>query len=184
MKEIITPAESTGKVIDASSTREFRTVTDAKTFFTVASERLRKVSEWHKIAGKLLAKFELADHEGREADRSPVEGDYLKIDFPGPGSVQERGHDWVRIEAIDYNQTEDSDEYTFRVRPTQPPVGKTSETEHFYSPEATITFVIRRSQERVSAEVHDRKATGIADLMTFSEIQWRSLTDGLIGESH
>jgi hypothetical protein len=193
----LTPAQHTGKAIDASSTREFGTVTDAKIFFTVARERLRKVNDWHKIAGKLLATFKLVDRDGREAERAPIEGDYLKIDIPGPGSMQGSGYDWVRVEAIEYHEFDDAEEYAFRVRPAPNPIEGTGETAHFYSPEATSTFVIRRSQERVSAEVHDRNTTtnneadspadmlrhkvvGAAGLMAFSKIQWQSLTDGLI----
>jgi hypothetical protein len=197
--ENITPAQRTGSAIDASSTKEFRNVTDARTFFVTVRERLRNVNDWHKIAGKLLATFKLLDKDGREVDRSPVEGDYLKIDIPGPGSMGGSGYDWVRVEQLESNEYDDTEEFAFRVRPSNNPVENSEGTSHFYSREATSSFIVRRSGERVSVEIHDRntstnneadnpvdtlrhKVVGAAGLMAFSKVQWQSLADGLIGQ--
>lgn len=194
----ITPTQHTGKAVDASSTKQLSSIEDAKIFFVTVREKLRAVGQWSAIAGKLMASFQLADSDGREVtDRAPIEGDYLKIDIPGPGNAESDGFDWVRVEAIEWNEDDDSEEFSFRVRPALNPVKGTGETAHFYSSDATSSFVVRRTGTVVTVEVHDRntktnedstnpvdmlrnKVAGIVGLMAFSKIQWQSLTDGLI----
>jgi hypothetical protein len=194
----ITPIQRTGKAIDARSSRELESIAAAKVFFATVREKLRDIPQWSAISGKLLASFQLVDSNGREiVDRAPVEGDYLKIDIPGPGTGAGDGFDWVRIEAIESTENEDMEEYGFRVRPAHNPTKGDGETAHFYSADATSSFVVRRAGPTVSAEVHDRntktneeadnpvdmlrnKVAGIAGLMAFSKVQWQSLTDGLI----
>ncbi len=59
------------------------------------------VNNWENISkGIIKAAFKLCDSYGNEVERLPQEGDYFKIDIPGPGSVDGEGYDWVKIENI------------------------------------------------------------------------------------
>lgn len=194
----ITPTQHTGKAVDARSTKELPTMEDAKVFYTKVREKLRSIKQWSDISG--MASFQLTDSQGRDInDRAPLKGDHIKINTPGPGNAAGGGFDWVRVEEIELREDEDYEEFAFRVRPAHNPMTGDGETAHFYSSDATSSFVINRKGNTVTVEVHDRntktneestspvdivrnKVTGIVGLIAFSKIQWQSLTDGLIAD--
>ena len=196
----LTPTQHTGKAVDAKSTKDLLTPEDAKLFYINVREKLRSVKQWAEISG--MASFQLTDSQGREIDdRAPVKGDHIKISTPGPGNAAGGGFDWVRVEEIEFNEAEDSEEFAFRVRPAHNPVKGDGETAHFYSSDATSSFVVKRTGTVVSAEVHDRNTktndestspvdilrnavTGVMGLLAFSKIQWQRLTDGLLADSN
>lgn len=195
----ITPKQTTGKAIEAKSSRELTTIDEAQAFFKVMRERLKHIKQWEALSGPLSASFELADHAGQPVIRDPVTGDYFKIDIPGPGSKGGEGFDWVVVEAVESDTTDDGESYGIRVRPADNPTIASRDTAHFYSPESTSTFVVSRTGKIVEAAVYDRNinpntdtskgidklrdaVVGAAGLLGFSKIQWQRLTDGLIAE--
>lgn len=195
----ITPAQHTGRAINAKSSREFGDLAAAKGFFKLAKQRLQNVNSWHMTAGQALAKFSLLDSNGDDVQRPPTEGDHFKIDIPGPGSVEGQGYDWIEVEAIHSVSDENSDSYGFTVRPSPNPKTPKAETAHFYSSESTSTFIVTRTGRIVTAEILDRNikpnteaerpsdkvrdtVVGVMGALTFSKIQWQNLTDGLISD--
>ena len=50
------------------------------------------------IAGELSARFTLQISENRSDKKLVDFGDYLAIDFPGPGLKLGKGFDWLRVE--------------------------------------------------------------------------------------
>jgi|SRR5688572_22717865 hypothetical protein len=195
----IVPKQQTGKAIDVESSIELKDENDAREFFTMVRDRLQNINQWNEYAGNISAQFQLVDQQTIEVQRKPVEGDYLKIDIPGPGSKSGDGYDWVRIEEVVNTSTPDSESFGFRVRPTDNPQEGKRETAHFYSKESTSSFIVERKKNRVTASVHDRNtkpntdadrpsdkirdvAIGAAGALTFSKIQWQNLTDGLLDE--
>lgn len=192
-----TPEQHTGRAIDAKSAKEFTDRSGALAFFEVVKRRLADVNSWQTVAGEALANFTLVNAQGDTVQRAPREGDHIKIDVPGPGSIEGDGYDWVEVETT-YAQSEvESTCYGFTVRPSSNPKTPTAETAHFYSDESTSTFIVRCDGRTVTAEVHDRNITpntdaerttdkvrhavvGTMGALTFSKIQWQSLTDGLV----
>ena len=193
----IVPDQQTGKAIDAASTTELATVEDAKVFFDKAKERLQNVNQWKDIAGTLSATFQLVDATGNEVQRKAQKGDYLKIDIPGPGTNSGEGYDWVKIEEVENTPLPNGERFAFRVRPTDNPQNRKEDVAHFYSEESTSSFVVERHDKNVMASVHDRNTkpntdadsaidkvrdavVGAAGVASFSKIQWKKLTDGLV----
>jgi len=193
----IVPNQESGKAIDAVSSVELADENDARNLFEDVRKRLQNVKEWKRYAGNLSAEFQLVDTNGMEVQREPAKGDYLKIDIPGPGSKSGDGFDWVRIEEIVSTSTPDSESFGFRVRPTENPHDIERETAHFYSNESTSSFIVARTGNKVTASVHDRNTkpnteagrpgdkirdvvVGTAGALTFSKLQWKNLTDGLL----
>lgn len=196
-KSRIVPDQQTGKAIDAVSTLELAKEEDAKAFFSHAKERLQNVNRWKDIAGTLSATFQLVDASGAEVQRRAQKGDFFKIDIPGPGTDSGDGYDWVQIEDVESTSLPDGERFGFRVRPTDNPQNHTDDVAHFYSEVSTSSFVIERRKNKVTASVHDRNTkpntdadkpidklrdavVGAAGVATFSKIQWKKLTDGLV----
>jgi hypothetical protein len=196
-KENIVPEQRTGKPIDAKSELEFKEKSDAKAFFEVVKERLQHVNQWKDYAGNLSATFQLVDRHGNEVQRNAQKGDYFKIDIPGPGSKTGDGYDWVQIEEVESSSTPDAERFGFRVRPTSNPQNANQDVAHFYSDESTSSFIVERNMNKITASVHDRNTkpntnaestsdkirdtiVGAAGVLSFSKIQWKNLTDGLL----
>lgn len=196
-KPDIIPDQRTGKAIDAESTVEVAEEKDAKAFFDEVKGRLQNVNHWKEYAGNLSATFQLVDREGVEVQRKAQKGDYFKIDIPGPGSQSGDGYDWVQIEDVENTATPDSERFGFRVRPTDNPQSKKEDIAHFYSQESTSSFIVERNKNKITASVHDRNTkpntdadnttdkirdavVGAVGAFSFSKIQWKNLTDGLL----
>ncbi len=193
----IVPAQYTGEEIEATASVEFNTNNEAKNFYGIAKERLLNVNNWHHLAGIISAKFQLMNAAGEEVDRKADKGDYFKIDIPGPGSSEGDGYDWVCIEEIKEVIEEDVQSIGLRVRPVKNPFGNKEEIAHFYSNEATSSFIITGEGNKVTAWIIDRNikpnddagsltdkirdiAVGIGAIGIFSKAQWQGLAKGLV----
>ena len=195
----IVPEQYAGKAIDAESSIELNDIEEAKTFFSLVKKRLQDVNNWHELAGNLSATFQLVNKTGEKIHRSIQEGDYFKIDIPGPGTESGEGYDWVRIEKIEDFSTPDIESFALRVRPASNPQNHNNKeaVSHFYSPESTSSFTVTREKNRITAAIYDRNTKtnketesltdkvrdaviGTAGRLGFSKIQWKALADGLV----
>ena len=193
----IVPEHQTGARSDNEAAVSFSDVQQAKDFFKLVQQRLLTVNNWHRLAGKATAEFTLTDARGNEVARPAQEGDHFKIDIPGPGPATGDGYDWVQIEKIEETHMPDSDSVAMRVRPTTNPANDRGDVAHFFTDDATSSFIIKREHTTVSAHIHGRNekpnvtaetvgdkarnATIAAGAATgFSKWQWMSLVKGLL----
>lgn len=189
--------EGTEKDIDYSVTAA--DLEAAQKLFEAARERLLDVNHWKELSGPATADFTLTDEHGQELKRAVQKGDLFKIDLPAPGSKEGRGYDWVKVEKIEEHRTPDGQKETFaiRVRPTQNPQTPGKETAHFFNDKATSSFVIERDARKVTAGVYGRNEipntetenildkvrnaiVGSTAILGLSNVQWKSLTKGLL----
>ena len=193
----IIPEQYTGEDIETTSTLSFKNRTEALSFYQVASSRLLNVNEWHSVAGFVSGRFYLVNRSGEEVHRSVENGDYFKIDIPGPGNSEGDGFDWVHVEELKEIKTEHLQSIGFRVRPTHNPLGKKDKTAHFYSNEATSTFIVTQKDDEVTVQIIDvnlkpneeagtitdkirNVAIGVGAMKLFSKVQWKNLADGIL----
>lgn len=187
------PQNSRGVQTNTESETELGSVDEAKELFAKVRQRLLHVNEWHKIAGKLSADFQLTDANGEEVNRAAQKGDHFRIDIPGPGPATGDGYDWVQVENIEDNE----DKLVILVRPATNPKNERADVAHFFSEEATSSFMVRRERNKIIAGVYGRnekpntaaatavdkvRNTAIATgaITGFSKLQWKSLVNGLI----
>ncbi|HRP55343.1 hypothetical protein [Agriterribacter sp.] len=192
------PPQDTGKKTDIEAHVEATDPGEAHRIFVEAKRRLLDINHWSDISSGISASFALTDCRGMIKKCSPEVGDYLRIDIPGPGTAAGDGFDWVRIEMIeeepDYLGTREF--IVMRVRPAPQPEQK-KPTAHFFEEDATSSFIVRREDRRIAAEVHGRNEkpnTGNASLTDairntvvsmvaqagFSKIQWEKLVKGIL----
>lgn len=180
------------------------TLDDAEEDFLDAKDRLLHVNDWHELTQPALARFNLCDAQGHPAGRSARIGDFVRIAIPGPAhpsgeSTDDGGEDWVRIEALAYDDfpDEDRERIALQVRPAASPLAPSVIPQHFFSAEATSTFAVERTGRRVAAAYWGRNevpnvATGgvldnlrnaavaVGGILGFSNIQWKALVHGLL----
>ncbi|WP_029283688.1 hypothetical protein [Pedobacter sp. R20-19] len=155
------PDQQEGSKIDVEESRNFETIQDATAFFELACRRLLNINLWGKISG--LSSFQLFDEHGNEVDREGRQGDYIRIDIPGPGTQLGGGFDWVRIEEIFHHHDDQEELLSIRVRPSVKPMTEGNSPAHFLKAEATSTFIVRRLQLLVQAEEHGRNEMANTD---------------------
>jgi len=193
----IVPPQVTGKDVEADASIELDNDTAAIDFYEIAKKRLLDVNQWHELAGLISAKFQLTDENGNELHDEVQQGNYIRVDIPGPGSKEGDGYDWVFVEELSEVAFENIQSIGFRVRPSTNPKEGSEHIAHFYDPAATSNFMISREGIVVTATIIDRNikpnddaesvtdkirhtVAGMAAIGSFSKMQWQNLAEGLI----
>lgn len=193
------PAQQEGEHTDIIHFVDCDTQEQAHQLFLLAKNRLKDISNWHKISGPGSSKFSITDAQGNEDYKVAEKGDHFYINLPAPGSIAGDGLEWVRIENIE--EVEDAkaeNEYiTITVRPVANPRHPDKATAHFFSHTSTSTFIVERYLNHVSAAVHGRNEvpnnhdTNLYDTVRNTIIalsarvglsgpQWKKLVTGLL----
>lgn len=193
----IIPTQFAGQEIEVEATKELKNEAEAKSLYNVAKKKLLDVNNWKKIAGTITAQFQIINEKGEEVTRYVKKGDYLRINIPGPGSKEGDGYDWVLVEELKEINMESLQSVGFRVRPNENPFGEKNETSHFYSKEATSSFIICRENSQLISRIVDRNllpntesgslvdkvrdvVVGVSAIAGLSKLQWQQLANGLI----
>ncbi|WP_345084855.1 hypothetical protein [Nemorincola caseinilytica] len=198
MTELI-PEQISGKKVDLSHTAELATQEEAAACFARARMRMLDPGTWHELSGALSAEFILVPQTGTPPHQWAQTHDHIKIDIPGPGPSSGKGYDWVLIELIkdETDAIAPSERVGMRLSPCSDPTGKDTDTAHFFTGQASSTFVITRNGNKVVAQYHGRnempniKTTRTVDnirnaivasgaLASLSEMQWMSLIKGFL----
>ena len=169
---------------------------DAGRAYARLRSQLLDIHGWEAMNDALHTSFALCDGAGIEIYREPVPGDFIRIDLRGPGSPSGEGYDWVVVTEVSEQQSEP--EWTaLTVRPCRPPGTGSGPIAHFFTEEATNTFVVRRLGNCLYAEVHGRnertnlpedslrdrlrnRAVALAGRVGFGKVQWQDWTDGMV----
>ena len=191
------PPQTTGTSIEVEASISLKTPEEAGKHYAIVKERLMDMGNWHSLTGLLSAKFQIISSELVDVDRKVQQGDFVKIDIPGPGNSRGDGYDWVRVQEVKEMAEGDVESTGFQVRPSFNPFDKIDDVAHFYAETATSNFIVTREGNRLSALVIDRNlkpnaeadflidtvrnsATGIGAIGIFSKMQWQRLADGLL----
>lgn len=197
--EIFSPHEE-GITIKAETIAEAEDRSEAEAIFQAAKERLLSVNQWHRLAGKALAHFQLTDQHGQAIDGPVYETCHFKIDIPGPGTEEGQGFDWVRVERIIEHSQSNTQGIAIQVIPSPNPLKESKVTAHFYSSESTSIFAVMIQGDKVIASVYDinlkpnrdsggavdqirNTIIGAAGILGLSKLQWQRLTDGLLNQN-
>ncbi len=200
MEEIseIIPKQFVGSQTGATSKLKLDTRHNALLVFREAKERLLKVNGWEKLCGSGSVEFTHTDKNGEPLfNTTPRIGHLIRIKLPAPNK-EGYGYDWVRIEEFEEKKSlvSDSEVYGFRVRPVENPKNKSGDTAHFYTDDATSTFLVIRyshtvfALERGKNEVPNdsdswlatirNKLVAITAMIGLSKPQWKKLVDGIL----
>ncbi|MEO6732537.1 MAG: hypothetical protein ABIN01_15060 [Ferruginibacter sp.] len=201
MENEIIPPEIKGKNTNLDKSIVLDTKDEAVNAFKRAYKRMLNPGIWHKLSGAISAQFTLTGEDATEEERLAQEGDYFKIDLPGPGPATGDGYDWVRVELLKDHTDHEIDEESIgmKLRACSPPGKDTDDTAHFFKDDATSSFIIRRTGTKVTASYFGRneipntdtnKATdnirntmvAMGAIAGLSELQWSALLEGFLEE--
>lgn len=200
MEDFLVPLQQKGSELDTQAIKDFNSEEEAKSFFELVKLRLQDVNNWHIVCGNTATVFKLTLPDGSPSFRLE-KGNLIQIDIPGPGTIIGGGFDWVRIEEIaESDKLQEEDWFGFRVRPCPNPGSDNQSIAHFFSETATSTFMVRRNQNQVIAEMHgrnensnvgsDKIVDGIRNVivgwsakMGLAYPQWQLLVKGLVKDT-
>ena len=193
----VIPENFEGKSVDLDETVMEKNPEDAENTFNRACARLLNPPIWHQLAGSLSAEFELQSPASENPGRLAKLDDYIRINIPGPGNSAGDGYDWVKVEAIEENTLPDADtSFAIRLKSSANPAHLEKGTAHFFKGDATSTFIVKKSGNKVMASYHGRNelpntdgdftdkirntvvASGAA--LGLSELHWKALLKGLL----
>lgn len=197
MEQPIVPAQTDGPSKSFKEFRSFSSPEQAKAHYHVVKERLKDINHWHRYATIPSAVFQLVDKDAKFKSGAPEPGDFVRIDLPGPGEPDGSGYDWVRVEHVGEAEANEEEQFALKLRPAPNPLeGNENDTAHFFSDAATSTFIVSVAKEKVTLEYHGRNevlnkdggfinkvrnaVTGIMAWLGLSDIQWKTLINGLI----
>lgn len=192
------PVQQEGRQSDIIENSAFTTPEQADEAFQLARQRLYDINNWGNITEGISADFMLSDKQGKRLKRKPEEGDYIRIDLPGPGSIAGHGYDWVQIETIEENlQPNLENRISITVRPAEDP-GSPEGPAHFFDSAATSTFLLIKKHNQLIAAVHGRnetpaaaeklldtvrnKVVSEAAALGVAQVQWKKLCKAIIGK--
>jgi hypothetical protein len=195
------PVNEKGKPSDLEFSVILDTIDAACHCYMRAVKRMQNPGIWHDLAGWASASFTLVGTRGEELYRLAWEGDYIRIDVPGPGPAEGGGYDWVKVEKVEeYIDSSGQREWVgMKVRPCGSPVSEASGTAHFFRSDATSTFIIERNGEKVTAFYHGRNEVpntatlklvdnvrnalvAAGAMVSLSEAQWSALSKGFLAD--
>jgi hypothetical protein len=199
MKNGILPAQKEGSKTGATTKKILKNRETAIHLFRLAKQRLLSINNWDKICGIASASFELTDEKGNMVVSEPKIGHYIRIKLPAPSNPDGEGYDWVIIEKIVNvkDHMTDQELFGYRVRPAENPTNTDKKTAHFYTNDATSSFLIYRYENIVAALERGRNEKpntetkgwwnkirnlmiALPGMLGLSKPQWKSLTDGLL----
>jgi len=206
MIKSLVPKQVKGSSTGASSRLVASSARSAVKLYARAKLRLMDINNWYEICGRKGAKFTLTDAKGNPLPGAdPRVGNLIRIELPAPRNGAGDGFDWVRIEAFENSGEPDAkssewkweEAFGFRVRPVSNPGDSSSESAHFYTSEATSTFLVIRKGTMVCAIERGRNEkpnpaggflnkirnffVALGAKMGLSVPQWKMLTDGILG---
>lgn len=201
----IVPSQKKGNSTAAKAYLKAASIDEAIKLFYEAKHRLLNINSWKKISGDGSAEFRLTDKYGHILkSHRPRVGNLIRIKLPAPGNNAGNGYDWVRIETFKHikDNLKEEEVYGFRVRPIKNPLKRADNPAHFYTSDASTTFLLKRNGLIVSAieigrnEVPNSEhvsflnkfrniVVAIAAMLGFAKPQWKKLLKGIInGPSH
>lgn len=199
IKQTFLPPQVVGKETGAAARVVAGTREAAVSVFEMARNRLMNINEWNIYTGMGSATFQLVDEKGNASAGPPEQGQLIRIDIPGPGTIKGSGFDWVLIETIENElyPEEDTAIFAFRVRPVSAPLSDEAASSHFFTSDATSTFIVMRKGNEVVAEERGRNEVpndytrnlidrvrnllvGLGASHGLSHLQWKSLMEGVL----
>ncbi|HRO43397.1 MAG TPA: hypothetical protein PL009_11230 [Flavipsychrobacter sp.] len=198
-KASIPPDQTEGISKNFEETIEMDTLEEAQDMFVTAKDRLLNVNQWHEVSETIKSQFQIVDHQAHSINRKAHKGDFIKINIPAPGTDTGEGADWVKVDAIEYDDYPDENRevIAMRLRPASNPSNADESVAHFFTDHATSSFVIERHQKKIIARYFGRNekpntttekltdtvrniAVAVGAMLGFSDVQWKGMLKGFL----
>ena len=191
------PIQKVGKCSDTYSSLEIKELNNPDIAYKSIKHRLLDVNNWAHYATLTNADFILLDNNGNNLEGLVTEDCFMKVRFSRLQKIISARHDYVRVHRIFNVPDFFDDALIMQLIPAHNPTKPGTEIGHFFTAEASNTFVLYRDNDKIHLSVHGRnevpnfkvsKTTKKLRNMVFaalgivavSKVQWKSLAHGLL----
>lgn len=149
------PPQTHGKQLTLSQQKMFADPIAASHAFRQSAQRLLHPQFWKELSGGASASFDVIDPQLNLTDREISEGDYIRINIPGPGPLSGNGYDWVKVALIESS----GHRLGIQLKPCANPEEKQEEPAHFFSEASSSTLTIDLENTTLTACYYGRNET-------------------------
>ena len=170
---------------------------DAQECFSILVARLMAVNSWETYSDKVKAGFTLLGIGTGESTADLEIGNFIRIDIPGIGNPSGGGYDWTKIVEIQKGEDAEYPFFLFTIKPCSAFGEPERPTAHFYTEDASNTFIVRKVGTCIYAEVHGRnelenstngplmdnlrnKAVAVGSKVGLGNLNWLGFTKALL----
>lgn len=127
-------------------------------YFDAIKANLLNVNNWSTYTGITKTYFTLFDQQGVEAFRAPLVKDLIRIEFPiiSPNKQLSPLYDWVEIKDFQQIRTEYYQAVIMQLCPTKCPTIGSQCANHFFTDDASNTFILIQTADLLSLSIHGR----------------------------
>ncbi len=191
------PSQSFGGFHDTVSMFCAVSLEDAQECYSVLVARLMAVNSWETYSNKVKAGFTLLGICTGESTTDLEIGNFIRIDIPGIGNPSGGGYDWTKIVEIQKGDDADYPFFLFTIKPCSAFGEPEQPIAHFYTEDASNTFIVRKVGTCIYAEVHGRnelenstngplmdnlrnKAVAVGSKVGLGNLNWLGFTKALL----
>lgn len=191
------PVNKIGSENNAATSLTFETETEASNRFRILTQNLLKINDWSVNAGKNPTEFFIYNKNFQEKQLLAEEGNLVKIKIPAPENKLGEGFDWVIVRKIEVINQTDLEALLLQMKPHQCPENADKGIAHFYTDDATSTFVLAKKNKTIQFSIHGRneipnteKVGFINSLRNFfvasggifggSKLQWQNFSEEFV----
>lgn len=150
------PVNKVGSKNNAVTFLKYETDNEALEKFRLLKQSLLNINRWNINSGKNPTKFFLYDENLGDKSSMAEENDLVKIKIPAPANKVGNGFDWVKIIKIKEIDNNDFQAILIRMKPHYCPENKDKKIAHFYTNDATSTFILAKENKAIQLSVHGR----------------------------
>lgn len=193
------PEQRIGRCTDTYSSIKIEERNTSDAVYASIKNRLLHVNNWSLYAHLTNTDFILLDKNGNNSDGWATEGSFIKIRFSKLQKIFFAPYDFVHIAQLVNEPKMVGDALVMQLRPAHNPKKKGNEIDHFFTSEASNTFILYRDATKIYLSLHGRnekinlnvahlaKKMRNITLATFgilgiSNLQWKSLAEGLLND--
>lgn len=147
------PKQTTGISRD---TFRFKNEQDKDDFERLKSSVLN-VNEWVNFTGLTKTTFTLMNKHGIKQKRLARLNDFILIEFPKLFLFKKiKCYDWVEISTIETFNDSTMDYFILELKPAKSPIMSDQTINHFFTEEASNTFIVFLNKDFLSISIHGR----------------------------
>lgn len=175
--------------------RKFVSAEHAHLCYDHAIARLLNINHWDEISPAGKGAFQIISAKQKLQRRKARLGDFIRIGIPGPDNTDGAGFDWVTVAMVKFSTGKRKEQCLLTLQPCPMPGG--DHTAHFFSADATSTFLLTRNGQLVTAEYYGHNelpntqtdglkekvrnvAVATGAMLGFSDTMWKPLIEGLL----
>jgi len=150
------PVNKKGSKNNASADILFEKQDEADEYFERLSKNLLKINDWKVNAGKNPTVFFIYNKDNQKRHELVEENDLVKIKMPAPKNKLGNGFDWVIVTQLKIIEKPDLKVFLLQMKPHICPENINGGVAHFYTEDATNTFILSKRNKTIQLSVHGR----------------------------